>query len=188
MRHYPVYTVTLDDNLNNLLLSQDKIRELGVDVVKVKRGGNITFHGPGQLMIYSLWKLDNLNLHSVVQKLEEVGINIFKNYGVDVFRLEGYPGLWTYGSKIRKIASVGIAGKKMVTYHGIALNITEDSQEYFKWIKSCGLHNIEMTSLKKEVGLKPDWEELEEFVVKNLIDITGWNFTFKVQSESCKYC
>lgn len=145
--HKPVFTVGRTGNRDNLLVDEIYLKKLGAHVVDADRGGDITFHGPGQLVAYPIidLKARGRDLHRYLRDLEEVCICFLKDYAVKGERLEGKTGVWVEG---RKIVSIGIAASDWVTYHGAAINIDPDLN-FFSMIHPCGMRGIEVTSLKK---------------------------------------
>ena len=148
LEHPPVFTVGRNGGLENLIVTEDYLKENDVDLVHIERGGNITYHGPGQLVAYPIIDLraNKLSVTQFVHYLEEVMLQICKDYGVEANRDERNHGLWV-GNK--KIGSVGVAIRKGITFHGLAFNVC-NSLIPFTWINPCGLNGVEMTSLEKE--------------------------------------
>ena len=134
--------------------SRDNIfRTEGMEVLDVDRGGDVTYHCPGQLVAYPIFKLENeaRDIHGFLRFLEEVGIDFLTRYGVEAGTIPGFTGIWV---KDAKIGSIGIGVKKWVTYHGIAININPDLSR-FSFIRPCGIKGVKMTSLENllEEGL-----------------------------------
>ncbi len=136
--HKPVVTIGKGGGDNNLLVSPERLRELGIDLVHTDRGGDITYHGPGQLVIYPIFDLKRhyLDVHRFLRDLEEVAIRVMAEYGVEGFRVAGRTGVWTEKGKI---AAIGVHVKKWVTYHGMAFNVTRESLTGFQNIIPCGI-------------------------------------------------
>jgi len=134
---------------SDLLISPLKLKQLGVSNYSVERGGRITYHGPGQLVAYPVFDLNKLkkDLKFFLWSLEEVIINFLNNFNLEAERKPGYTGVWI---EDKKIASIGIAVKKWITFHGLAINLNTDL-EYFSLIKPCGL-DVRMTSLSQIMG------------------------------------
>lgn len=174
VRHYPVFTVGRAGAKDNFPLSRQLEAE-GLEIVDVERGGDITYHGPGQMVAYPLWKLESRDrdLHVMVRKVEGAAMGLLRYYGLDSVRRKGLPGVWVPGAGEKKIAALGMSLKKWVTFHGIAINIREEGQEPFKYINPCGLPGVKVTSLEKETGLKPPWEEIYENFVQAFSEATG---------------
>lgn len=145
--HPPVFTIGRTGRRENLLVSEEAIRKDNIKFLKVDRGGDITFHGPGQIVIYPIIDLKNRgkDLHRYLRDLEEVLIGFLKEYSVSGDRLKDRTGVWAGG---RKIAFIGIAATDWITYHGLSLNIDVDLK-YFSMIRPCGLKGVEVTALNK---------------------------------------
>jgi lipoyl(octanoyl) transferase len=145
--HKPVFTIGKSGHRDNLLVDEIYLCKLGAEVIDVDRGGDITFHGPGQLVAYPILDLKarGRDLHRYMRFLEDVCIGFLADYSVDGERAEGKTGVWVDN---KKIASIGIAASDWVTYHGVAINIDPDLN-FFSMIHPCGMRGIEVTSLKK---------------------------------------
>lgn len=129
----------------------------GIEVLNIDRGGDVTYHGPGQLIAYPIFKLENeaRDMHGFLRFLEEVGINFLSKYGIDAEARPGLRGVWV---KDEKIGSIGIGVKKWVTYHGMAININLDLKP-FSFIKPCGIDGVKITSLKVLLKERVDIED-----------------------------
>jgi len=149
-QHNPVITVGKFGRQDNILLSQEDMEKYRIKIYRTDRGGDTTFHGPGQLVVYPIINLRDfkLGVKSYVRLLEETVIVVLKHFGIGGERIEKYPGVWL-GKK--KIASIGIHVKNHVTAHGFALNISTDIS-YFSFIVPCGIRNIEVTSIERALG------------------------------------
>lgn len=145
--HYPVITIGRRGSRKNLLVSEDFLKSRGIEVIETDRGGDITYHGPGQMVIYPIIDLKRRfkNLHLYMRCLEDLVIALLKKYGIKGYRVDGRTGVWTDNGKI---ASIGIAVSQWVAYHGIALNIDCDLTP-FSWINPCGFKDIKVTSIAK---------------------------------------
>ena len=145
--HEPVYTLgSRKDAFNNLKVSKETLDKNQISIYKTNRGGDITFHGPGQLVIYPILKLKNKDLHNYLRLLEETIISVLKTYDLEASTREGKTGIWIND---RKICAIGIAVRSWITYHGIALNLNTDLS-YFDWIVPCGISDGTVTSLENE--------------------------------------
>jgi len=144
VEHSPVFTIGRSGSRDNVLVSTDVLQEQGIEVFEVERGGDITYHGPGQLVVYPILDLSGFgkDVHRFVWSLEEAIIRTLKERDIDSDRRDGFPGVWV-GE--RKIASVGVYVKNWVTRHGMALNI-DVNQDHFRMIRPCGL-SVETISL-----------------------------------------
>lgn len=154
--HYPVLTFGRHGDLDNLLFSEKVLEEKGVSLFRTNRGGDVTFHGPGQIVGYPIFDLEQfgLGLKQYVYLLEEVMIRFLAEHGIRGERLEGATGVWIdkdLPGKARKICAIGIRSSKFVTMHGFALNINTDLS-YFSLINPCGFVDKGVTSLEKELG------------------------------------
>lgn len=150
--HYPVFTIGRTGRIENLLDTEERLSEKGIKVLRVDRGGDITFHGPGQLVVYPIVDLKDRgsDLHRYLRDLEEFIMELLKKYSVCGQRLPGKTGVWV---EDRKIASIGIAASGWVTFHGFALNINTDL-EFFSMINPCGMKHVRMTSLAQILDRK----------------------------------
>lgn len=150
VEHEPVVTLGRGTKETSLPLSPEGIRERGVAVFEVERGGDVTFHGPGQLVGYPILDLTHhkQDLHWYLRAVEEAIIDALGSLGVPAERNPGLTGVWTDG---RKIASIGIHVKQWVTFHGFALNVSTDL-DFFDLIVPCGIEGVTMTSIARELG------------------------------------
>jgi lipoic acid synthetase len=161
--HPPVITLGARQSANKLCVGPEFLKEQGIDVVNVRRGGGATAHNPGQLVFYPILNLQQLHLgiNEYIRMLEQIGIELLEQLGVKSEQRKGFPGLWvrnnsqfsTLNSQFRKIASIGVRVSKFVTYHGMAINIQNDLS-IFDYIVPCGLENIKMTSVLNETGIR----------------------------------
>ena len=137
VEHHPVFTIGRSGSRNNILVSKDALQEQGIEVFDVERGGDITYHGPGQLVVYPILDLRGFgkDIHRFVWSLEEAIIRTLEKTDISGERRDGFPGVWV-GE--RKIASVGVYVKNWVTYHGLAFNV-DVNQDHFRMIRPCGL-------------------------------------------------
>jgi lipoate-protein ligase B len=148
LEHPPVFTLGRRGGRDNLLIAETFLQQKGVSVVQVERGGNITYHGPGQLIVYAIMDLEARRLAVVefVTLLEEVMLRTAGGWGVAAARSPVNRGVWVGP---RKLGSVGIAIRKGISFHGLALNVRTDL-EPFTWINPCGLQNVGVTTLVQE--------------------------------------
>ena len=160
VEHFPVYTIGRGGDERNLLASPERLREIGAEFVRVDRGGDITFHGPGQLVAYPIVELrDPLDLRRYVRSLESAIIDTAAAFGVEAGREEGLTGVWVAGE--RKLAAIGVRVRRGVTTHGLALNVNTDLRWYAEMIP-CGIRDREVTSLARELGHAVAMELVEE--------------------------
>ncbi|MBL7778680.1 MAG: lipoyl(octanoyl) transferase LipB [Chitinophagales bacterium] len=155
--HYPVFTLGKSGKRENILVSDE---ELNAAYYHVNRGGDVTFHGPGQLVIYPILDVEKLGigLAEYVNRLEETIIDTLNFYKIKTERLAGAPGIWILNAEPRKIAAIGIKASRGITMHGAAININTDLS-YFTKIVPCGLQDKAVTSLQQERAEKADMRE-----------------------------
>lgn len=148
--HTPVFTIGRTGSEVNLLIPKDIMKRNGIEVLRVDRGGDITFHGPGQVVLYPIVDLNDMkrDLHWYLRQLEEVVINFLKGYHVSGERVNGRTGVWVLGAKI---SSMGIGATDWVTYHGLSVNIDVDLK-FFAMINPCGMHGIRVTNLRQALN------------------------------------
>jgi lipoate-protein ligase B len=169
VEHEPVVTLGRGLRPGSLPLSPAELEARGVQVFDVERGGDVTFHGPGQLVGYPIIDLrkHREDLHWYLRRLEGGLIDGLARMGIEAMTTKGLTGVWTGD---RKIASIGIHVKQWVTFHGFALNVTTD-MSYFDLIVPCGIPNVVMTSVSRELGRTPSpalWDETRTAVVKGV--------------------
>ncbi len=147
LEHPPTITIGRSGKFDNLLMDESSLAKHGITFERIKRGGDITFHGPGQIVGYPIFDLSKhgKDVHKYLRNLEEVLISTISNYGIQGKRIDKLTGVWI---KRSKIASIGIAVRKWVTYHGFALNVNTDLN-YFDLIIPCGIKNVRVTSIKE---------------------------------------
>lgn len=169
--HRAVYTIGRLGRMENLLEDAEELRARGVKVLRVNRGGDITFHGPGQLVIYPIIDLKNRgrDIHRYLRDLEEIAIRCLREYAVFSDRSAGRTGVWVGD---RKIASVGVGVANWVTFHGLSLNVDCDLG-FFKAIFPCGLRNAVMTSLAAVLNRPVSVEEVKDKIVPYARNIFG---------------
>jgi lipoate-protein ligase B len=165
--HPPVLTVGRGGGADNVIAPPALLRARGIEIHEVARGGDVTWHGPGQLVGYPIMDLDprGRDLHRFLRDLEHVLVTLLASHGIEAGTVPGRTGVWTRG---RKIASIGIAVRRWVSYHGFALNVQPDLA-FFDLIHPCGLRGIEMTSLARERGADvPDMATLRALAAEEL--------------------
>lgn len=170
--HPHVFTIGRNGNDNNLLINKDLLQQKQIDLYHIDRGGDITYHGPGQQVVYPIFDLDQfgINTKEFVFRLEEAVINTLAYFSIEASRLEGAAGIWldaTDKSKSRKICAVGIRSSKRVTMHGIALNINTNLN-YFSYMNPCGFKDRGVTSMQKELGHDVDIELVQAVLRKQI--------------------
>ncbi|CAI8181632.1 MAG: Octanoyltransferase [Crocinitomicaceae bacterium] len=180
--HPHVYTLGKSGDLKNLLIDGPKRKEKNISFYKINRGGDITYHGPGQLVVYPILDLDYFfsDIHKYLRLLEESVILTLADYGVTGQRLDGFTGVWVDAEKEtpRKICAIGVKCSRWVTMHGIGFNINSNL-DYFKHIVPCGIEDKSVTSLQKEINQKIDMKELKLRFKKNFKTLFGINWVDK---------
>jgi len=172
--HPHVYTLGKSGDEKNLLVNEDYLKSRGATFHKINRGGDITYHGPGQIVGYPILDLDNFftDIHKYLRFLEEAVILTLKEYGLESERSPGETGVWfDVGTpKARKICALGVKSSRWVTMHGFAFNINSDLS-YFGNIIPCGIADKKVTSLVKELEREMDFEEVKNKVKTHLIKL-----------------
>jgi len=153
--------------------SPENLRHQDVPVFQVERGGDATYHGPGQLVGYPILLLEDHDVRRHVRNIEEAVIRAVRRFGIESERVEGHPGVWVRG---KKLASVGVTVTNWVTYHGFALNVNTELS-YFSLIRPCGLNPGTMTSMERLRGGKVPFEEVKEAVGVEFSSVSGRVFT-----------
>lgn len=176
VQHPHVYTLGKSGKEANMLLNEKQLELLGAQLFHIDRGGDITYHGPEQLVCYPILNLEdyNLGLKSYIHLLEEAVIDVCKDYGIEAGRVEGATGVWlAIGTPVeRKICAIGVRSSHFVTMHGLALNVNTDLR-YFGYINPCGFINKGVTSIEKEVGHKVPFEEVVRKLEKAVLSLLG---------------
>jgi len=174
VEHPHVYTLGKNGDLSNLLLNEAQLKTKGATFYKINRGGDITYHGPGQIVGYPILDLDNFftDIHKYLRFLEEVIIKTLADYGLKSERSEGETGVWLdVGTPFaRKICALGVRASRWVTMHGFALNVNTNLG-YFDNIIPCGIKGKAVTSLEVELGKKIPLEEVKEKILKHFIEL-----------------
>jgi lipoyl(octanoyl) transferase len=168
-QHNHVYTLGKSGDRDHLLINSDELQKENISYHEIDRGGDLTYHGPGQLVCYPILDLKNfyMDSHKYLRDLEEVVIRTLKSYGIDSQRDEGYTGVWVGAEKI---CAIGIKITRWITMHGLALNVNNDLQ-YFDNIIPCGIFHKGVTSMKKILSREIDFEELMGKVVKSFGEV-----------------
>lgn len=166
--HPHVYTLGKSGHMENLLVNDTRLQELGASFYKTNRGGDITYHGPGQIVAYPILDLEQFytDLGKYMRNLEEVVIRTIAHYGLKGDRLQGSTGVWLdpdNPAKARKICAMGVRSSRWMTIHGLALNVNTDLR-FFDYIVPCGITDKQVTSIQKELGV-----ELNELEVKEIL-------------------
>lgn len=179
--HPHVYTLGKSGDQANLLLDEKGLEEKHASFYKINRGGDITYHGPGQIVGYPILDLDNFftDIHKYLRLLEEAVILTLADYNIKAGRIEGLTGVWIEGDKAekaRKICALGVKSSRWVTMHGFAFNVLTDLN-YFQNIIPCGIDDKAVTSLEKELGEKPNLQEVQNRLKNHLIQLFGFSLT-----------
>jgi len=178
--HPHVFTLGKSGKLENLLLDEEGLNEVQAAFHKINRGGDITYHGPGQLVGYPILDLDNFftDIHRYMRTLEEAIIRTLSDYGLAAGRIDGLTGVWldhAARQNPRKICALGVKASRWVTMHGFALNVNTDL-DYFNHIVPCGIDDKAVTSMQRELGGVIDVKEVEEKIKTHLAELLGLKF------------
>jgi lipoyl(octanoyl) transferase len=177
--HPHVYTLGKSGHPENLLLNESELVEVKATYYKINRGGDITYHGPGQLVVYPILDLDYFftDIHKYLRYLEEAVIITLADFGIKSQRLDGFTGVWldVNGPNPRKICAMGVKCSRWVTMHGIGFNVNTNL-DYFKHIVPCGIDDKAVTSMQQELGREVDFGEVRESLKKNLADLFGFQW------------
>lgn len=170
-QHPHVYTLGKSGKDNNMLLSEEQLKKINATLYHIDRGGDITYHGPGQLICYPILNLEEykLGLKEYIHLLETAVINVCASYGIKAERLDGATGVWLDSgtSRTRKICAIGVRSSHFVTMHGLAFNVNTDLR-YFSYINPCGFVDKGVTSLAKELRKELPVEEVTDRLQKEL--------------------
>ncbi len=174
-QHPHVYTLGKSGDAQNLLINEEQLIEKQANFYKINRGGDITYHGPGQIVVYPILDLDNFftDIHQYLRYLEEAVIRTLNDFQINAGRIKGLTGVWLdidNLEKSRKIAAFGVKSSRWVTMHGLAFNINADL-DYFNHIVPCGIQDRAVTSLDRELGVKPDFEKVVEKLKFHLVSL-----------------
>lgn len=171
VEHPAVYTLGKSGRPENLLVSEERLRELGAEFYRIDRGGDITFHGEGQLVGYPILDLERigLGLRDYIDALEGAVIDAVARYGIRGERIAGASGVWLTGENRppRKICAIGVRSSRFITMHGFALNVSTDLR-YFGYINPCGFSDRGATSIERETGRAVPMDEVKTLIVNCL--------------------
>jgi lipoyl(octanoyl) transferase len=181
--HPHVYTLGKSGNSTHLLLQEQELAAQNIDFFHINRGGDITYHGEGQIVGYPILDLDNFftDIHLYLRYLEEAVIRTLAEYGLQAGRIDKFTGVWLDYEKQenpRKICAIGVRTSRWVTMHGFALNVNTDLR-YFANIVPCGIADKAVTSLAQELGREIAMEEVQNYLVKHLANLFGFVTTQK---------
>lgn len=157
VEHPPVVTLGRSGGAGDLRVSRETLREAGIAFYNVDRGGRATYHGPGQMVVYSIAKLVARDIHSHIDLMLKTTANLLRSFGLESETKAGHPGVWVNGAKI---ASIGMAVQKEVIYHGLSLNVNTDL-DGFQYIVTCGQPDERVTSLKQVLGRRIDMGKIK---------------------------
>ena len=180
VEHNHVYTLGKSGSEQNLLLDYIQLQARDASFYKIDRGGDITYHGPGQLVGYPIFDLDEmkLGLRDYIQQLEEAIMRCISRFGIEGGRLEGATGVWIdpdKGARARKICAIGVRASRFVTMHGFALNVSTDLS-YFNHINPCGFTDKGVTSIEKETGRKSSMEDVKRVMYDSMREVFGYEY------------
>jgi len=186
--HPHVFTLGKSGSENNLLIEKEKLVSKGVTFFKINRGGDITYHGPGQIVAYPIIDLENfsLTLRRYIFKLEEAIIETLKEYEIPASRFQGATGVWIDSElpdKTRKICAIGVRSSRWITMHGFAFNVNTDLS-YYNFINPCGFTDKAVTSMEKELGVKQNLNEVKQVLISKLVDQFGLKY-FDLKTQKC---
>ncbi len=174
VEHPNVFTLGKSGNQNNLLIDNGFLQKINATYYHSDRGGDITYHGPGQIVGYPIFDLEQFGMHikQYIFSLEQAIINTIEKYGLTGERLAGATGVWLDPEtpKARKICAIGVKASRQITMHGFAFNVKTDLS-YFNYINPCGFQDKGVTSLAKELGRDPDLEEVKTNLKENIISL-----------------
>lgn len=183
--HPHVYTLGKSGDRTHLLMSEERLSEINATYYKINRGGDITYHGPGQLVVYPILDLETYfftDIHKYMRSLEETVILVLEEYGVKGERVDGQTGVWidAHTPRERKICAMGVKASRWVTMHGIGFNINTNLN-YFNYIIPCGIEDKGVTSLEKELGHPVKMEEVKEKFLHHFATIFNVKYVKKQQ-------
>jgi len=175
--HLPVFTLGKSGSRENLLINEQLLAQKGIEFFHINRGGDITFHGPGQIVGYPILDLEQLHLgiRDYIWKLEESVILVLREYGIPAGRLSGATGVWLDPEKssfARKICAIGVKAGRHITMHGFAFNVNTDLS-YYQYINPCGFIDKGVTSMEKELGAVQDFKKIKDLLKGYLADTLG---------------
>jgi lipoyl(octanoyl) transferase len=180
--HPNVYTIGKSGREENLLLSSEEVKSKEASFYKINRGGDITYHGPGQLVVYPILDLDQFftDIHKYMRFLEQAVINTLLKFGIQSSRIDGMTGVWIDSAlpSARKICAMGVKSSRWVTMHGIGFNINTNL-DFFSHIVPCGIDDKAVTSMQKELGIEVDMQEVENIIIEEFKSLFGFQIKHK---------
>ena len=177
--HPHVFTLGKSGDEKNLLVKRDDLSSIQATFYPINRGGDITYHGPGQIVVYPIIDMENFftDIHQYMRMLEESVIETLKEFSIESGRIQGLTGVWIdiNSKRPRKICALGVKTSRWVTLHGLAFNVNPDLT-YFNYIVPCGIDDKEVTSMEKELGQPQDLQKVKKVLEKNLFAMFGMSF------------
>ncbi len=173
VEHPAVYTLGKSGKSSNILFSEEQLEAIGASYYHIDRGGDVTFHGQGQIVLYPILDLEEvgIGLKEYISALEQAVIDTVAYWGIEAGRIEGAAGVWvTKGASSRKICAIGVKSSRYITMHGLAMNVSTDLK-FFNYINPCGFTDRGVTSMEVELGSVPSMEDVKELLLNNLIKI-----------------
>lgn len=180
-QHPHVYTLGKSGKPEHLLVDAEGLKKINAAYYPINRGGDITYHGPGQIVVYPILDLEQFftDIHRYLRTLEEAVILTLADYGIDAERYDGYTGVWLDADlpdRARKICAMGVRCSRWITMHGLAFNINTDLR-YFNHIVPCGIDDKQVTSMQAELGREVSISEVEEKLKTNICQLLGMRIT-----------
>jgi lipoyl(octanoyl) transferase len=172
LEHFPVFTANREESFKNIIVPGEFLEKEGIKICKTDRGGDVTYHGPGQIVGYNIMDLNvhGKDLHAYIRSIEQILINTLENFGIRSGRDRKHPGVWVENEKI---AAIGIAVKSgWITMHGFALNVNPNIKHY-EMIIPCGIFDKGVTSMRSLLGSDLDFQEVKEKLVENYGNVFG---------------
>lgn len=180
-QHFPVITLGRRANKDNLLVHEKELARRGIEICEIERGGDVTYHGPGQLTVYPVLNLGLLrkDIHKYLRYLENVILDLLCAFDINAGVTPVLTGVWVGN---RKVASIGVAIRNWITFHGFSINIKKDDLANFKLIRPCGM-DIEMTSIEEILGKSIEVAQVKQKLIQIFKDATG--FQMRMRDEDC---
>ena len=182
MEHPPTFSIGKSGSFDNLLISKDRLNQEKIALFSTQRGGDVTYHGPGQIIVYPIISLKprGKNIHRYVHELEEVLIRTLKDFYIDAGRDESHPGAWV---RKEEIAAIGLRIRKWITMHGFALNVCPNLK-HFSFINPCGFSDRKATSMLKLLGHKVSMKEVISRLIAHFSDVFNAQTKAGLQGEA----
>lgn len=171
--HPHVFTLGKSGDEKNLLVRKDDLHTINASYFQINRGGDITYHGPGQIVVYPVIDMENFftDIHRYMRTLEESVIRTLRDFGIESGRIPGLTGVWLgTGNQARKICALGVKTSRWVTLHGLAFNVNSDLK-YFDYIVPCGIADKAVTSMEKELGKEQDIADVRKILKSHLLSL-----------------